>query len=466
MCGLVGMAGSISAKEEKMFRDMLICNAIRGLDSAGVAFVGVQPSATAVTEKVTGSSQNLWEWGMSDLMTQRGIAKQRQKVMIGHNRAATYGLVNDENAHPFNFDHITGVHNGSLTHWTDLEGYADFDVDSMAIFKTIADKGIDHCWKNFYGAAALVWWDESDDSLNLIHNSQRPLFVAWSEDEKTIFWSSEDWIIDGLADKHGVKLREDTEDNPNLFELKDDVLHKFKPTPTACPLVEVRELEKKAAPTYGKGGNTAMGGQPYRPANRVWKSPSYKKSKVSPIINAWWAQDLLKADKSVRGKSFRVITGVDSIENERSFKYLLCETEDGERLEIYPDRLEEFEQYVHALTLGEVTGEITERPRVKTVVSKNKTTKFYRVSARGVRRKFSVKRSEQLLYKTFRGALVTKEEWHIAVNMSNKGDCAFCGNPLDIVDHAAHEWLDTGDILCEYCKDDDELKQVLIGRRT
>ena len=465
MCGLVGIAGDINSKEQKMFRDMLICNAIRGLDSAGIALVSTTPNASPIVEKAVGATQNLWDWGVSKEMCDRGLVKKPQKVMVGHNRAATFGEVTEENAHPFVFDHITGVHNGSLIDWRDLEGYTEFDVDSMAIFKTIAEKGIDHCWKNFTGAAALVWWDEKEETLNLIHNNQRPLFVAWSKDEKTIFWSSEDWIISGLAKKHKIDLREDTKEKPNLFELKEHYLHVFKPTATTCPLVEVRELEKKKMSTVWRVGRGPIGGRfsyyKYIPPKE--SKTKYKVRRKSPIINTWWAEDCAKADKSMRGKVFEVLSSVDSIKGGRPFKYLLCQTEDGDRLEIYPDRLEEFEQYVDALKKGEVLGVITERPRIEILKGDKVDVVAYKVSSRGVQREFNLKSGKEALYKSFRGARVTKDEWTVAVEMSNKGDCAWCGNPLDIAEHEEHEWMDSGDILCGPCSKDVDLKKIMVN---
>ena len=58
MCGLVGVAGDINNKFEKLFKVLLQIDVIRGADSTGVAFVN--NSNVSSVHKETGPPQFLW----------------------------------------------------------------------------------------------------------------------------------------------------------------------------------------------------------------------------------------------------------------------------------------------------------------------------------------------------------------------------------------------------------------------
>lgn len=235
MCGIVGVSGNLYAKHAKVFRDMLCFDYIRGVDSTGVAVVPMTLGAEPIVEKELGHPGNLWDWNQSQIFDERGLCSTVKRVMIGHNRHATLGRVNVDNAHPFTYDHITGVHNGSLRDWSDLEGYAENEVDSKSIFQTIAAKGIDHCWKNFVGAAALVWWDNKEGTLNLIRNAERPLWMCYNKDGNVLFWASEKWMILAATSKERsdipLMLKKDEEGKDtnvyDIFQLKPHHLHTF-----------------------------------------------------------------------------------------------------------------------------------------------------------------------------------------------------------------------------------------------
>ena len=241
----------------KVFRDMLIFDQVRGFDSTGVAMVGV--GKDPIVEKELDGPDNLWNFGDSQLFDTRGVSKISRRVAIGHNRAATVGKVVKENAHPFTFGHITGCHNGSLEYWDELEKDDNdqrFDVDSKAIFQTIARKGIEHTWKSFYGAAALVWWDSEQETLNFIRNSERPLYMAYSANKDILLWASEDWMIRIAAARHNLTLAKfegsyKNRDNQDIkytydtFSMRVDTHFAFKVTQNSVAMVEERELEKK-----------------------------------------------------------------------------------------------------------------------------------------------------------------------------------------------------------------------------
>ena len=116
-------------------------------------------------------------------------------VFMGHNRAATKGVINAVNAHPYEYDHIVGCHNGTLSmpSWRDLEEKIGEQtaVDSMAIIKCIAMFGIEETVPLLQGAWALVWFNKQDNTLNFLRNKERTFWMGFSEDHDKIFWASE-----------------------------------------------------------------------------------------------------------------------------------------------------------------------------------------------------------------------------------------------------------------------------------
>jgi hypothetical protein len=91
-------------------------------------------------------------WGVLNLQT-KGVLRELGKVTKGvhkfcmlpealcHTRFATTGAVTIENAHPFEYKHIIGAHNGVVeNHWQlNSMKQREFNVDSQQIFAHIAD---------------------------------------------------------------------------------------------------------------------------------------------------------------------------------------------------------------------------------------------------------------------------------------------------------------------------------------
>ena len=82
-------------------------------------------------------------------------------------------------------------------------------MDSKILFSHLDHTGdINEIWKNADGAMALVWWDKEKKTLQMIRNKQRPLFVAYGEDDKSIFWASEEWMLYIATSRNSVKIKE------------------------------------------------------------------------------------------------------------------------------------------------------------------------------------------------------------------------------------------------------------------
>ena len=235
MCGVVGIAGNLFAREELTMKRLLLLDSLRGMDSTGLAAVRMGGTKVEIAKQATHCFNLYDRKSFIDALN-----SNTSLAFIGHNRAATSGLVRDANAHPFQIEHITGVHNGTLEDKDKkmLEDWIGekFNVDSEALFAAIAKfgvkevipkltKGRDH----YKGAWSLVWWDSNEKTLNFLRNEHRPLWYCYSEDFKQIFWASEFWMLDVALQKAGTYtlFKKESEKSPGksfrFFQTEADV---------------------------------------------------------------------------------------------------------------------------------------------------------------------------------------------------------------------------------------------------
>lgn len=483
MCGLVGMAGNLYQSHNKMFRDMLLMDVVRGWDSTGILAVSCKDRELAM-EKMVGCPPDLWEFFNSKILDYKGIPDGFNRLLMGHNRAATYGKITDDNAHPFEFDHIIGAHNGSLTDWKDLEGYSKFDVDSKAVFLTIAEKGIEHCWKNFLGAAALTWWDDDYDTINLIRNEQRPLYLAYSKQGDAIFWASEPWMILSAARRNKIDLKVMDEDlyekfNKGEKDLKDynpeDIysillkahnLHTFSVSHNNVKLEEVKELEKKSVVM----GYTGYGSNGYQ--------AGYKSNNP---INHGWAAGSVKGDKVWRGQLIKLITTAEVWEGGQFNRWATFEFDDGSRIKVFPQHYNDWTSLKSkSNSPGNYYYNVKARPRY-ILDSKGKPTemiisfdhlevvKYVMPNQTAVSNNLTVfeggKDDEAVLkYKYQNGQLISSKRWdQIMDAMKPKGRCVTCENPLEKEDHEGIKWLKPTEAICPDCAKDPMIVGDLMG---
>jgi predicted glutamine amidotransferase len=183
MCGLVGMAGDINKKEKQAFDLLLMLDEKRGPHSTGV--LSVNNSDHKVVKRAMPAYDFIDSKGYNKIMS------ATTRVLLGHNRWATQGAINSENAHPFHHGHIIGAHNGTLKNQSLLVDSRDFEVDSENLIHSLNEVGVHSTWGSLSGAAALVWWDTDTNQINMMRNSERPLSYTTSKDGKSLFWASE-----------------------------------------------------------------------------------------------------------------------------------------------------------------------------------------------------------------------------------------------------------------------------------
>jgi len=229
LCGMVGFAGKIGVNEEKAFKTMLFLDELRGKHSTGVAFMqgfNEKPEFKVVKEAVRGA-----EFVEKKEFTQ--ALARKSYVLIGHNRWATQGAINAENAHPFEFDNIIGAHNGSLK-WGWKEAFHDSfkrEVDSEALYAELNHSNTQAMWEKLNGAAALTWLDKRDNTVHFLRNKERPLFWATANKGETLVWASEPWMIHVGCGREGVELDKNpvevAVDTEYVFDVKMKWGHKL-----------------------------------------------------------------------------------------------------------------------------------------------------------------------------------------------------------------------------------------------
>lgn len=202
MCGIVGVISKskvgIFNNQLDIFKQMFFANMLRGTDGAGM-FYNDEKSVTIVKGPVTSLEMMQWK-SFKAAMTD---AIKEGQFVIGHNRAATRGNLTFKNTHPFNEDHITLVHNGTLISHKNLD--EKVEVDSHAICTHMAKNGYYETIKNIDGAFALVWYNDKEKKLYLTRNTQRPLYLVETDN----FWvvSSELKLAEWILDRNNTKVK-------------------------------------------------------------------------------------------------------------------------------------------------------------------------------------------------------------------------------------------------------------------
>lgn len=239
MCGIVGIVSKqwngLNAFHADIFKDLLIADSVRGLDSTGVFSIDCknrgQLLKQAVDPHVFLRNPDTKQW-------LNGTPSYR--LMVGHNRKATSGAVVSRNAHPFLEGHIMLVHNGMVFDHSKLNADKEVDVDSHALCHKFVEVGAEEAIGQVRGAFALVWYDLKQRALFFWRNKERPLSLM-ERNQDLIFASEMDmmeWIMD-REDRSSQVIRS--------WELPPNSLVKITFDPWK---ITTKELKEKPLPVF------------------------------------------------------------------------------------------------------------------------------------------------------------------------------------------------------------------------
>ncbi len=293
MCGIIGGAGRIYKPGEDMVMQLLMLDTQRGPHSTGLMSVD-KIHGQAQTVKCVGTP-----WDLVEVPAFDKLWKRSHKVLLGHNRWATRGKITARNAHPFTHGHITGVHNGTLRDQKLLTNHKNFEVDSDNIFHDINANGAEETIKTLDGAYCLVWFNGKEQTINFIRNHERTMYIAKSKDGFSMYWASEQWMLNVAAMKSRVDI-----EPPYLLPI--NLLTSFKvtgqdviPAEDSGKVVEGYE-RPLAHGNYWTGGTTGNG-----------KPKEVVEFEVIGEKNSSYSRSYMRTDGEVisgehKGKSIRV----------------------------------------------------------------------------------------------------------------------------------------------------------------
>ena len=250
MCGHVGIAGKLEFKDEATMKRLLLYDFFRGPDSTG--FAALRNNGDTHVAKIASHPLDLFD----SKRFNTALSGHNSTIFLGHNRLATKGVINHTNAHPYEFDHIIGAHNGTLekASWDAIEEAVGekFDVDSMAIVAGIAKLGIEKVAPLLQGAWALVWIDKKENTLNFLRNKERSFWFSYTKNFDRLFWASEYPIIESAVKMslQGYELHTDPEKGYRFWQTEENWWYRFdidllKKGGTEKPKPKVKELKGK-----------------------------------------------------------------------------------------------------------------------------------------------------------------------------------------------------------------------------
>tara|TARA_R100001460_G_scaffold28324_2_gene56795 strand:- start:15665 stop:16723 length:1059 start_codon:yes stop_codon:yes gene_type:complete len=224
MCGIYGIAKSptpYTSRQlkvvKKVLRDIAIDSETRGSHSSGIARVGAN---TRIYKSLLPSSKfvDTKEYNQSVKSL-----KDESYILLGHTRFATEGAIVKSNAHPFRVGDVVGAHNGCVYNIEEMQGKLDKQcpVDSQLIFKAINDKdNIQEAVKDFDSDFALSFVKKNPMVLHLCRETNRPLYIAYVPEYKTMFYASESAFIEDALFDSGIK-------NVDVYSLNKNTLYSF-----------------------------------------------------------------------------------------------------------------------------------------------------------------------------------------------------------------------------------------------
>jgi hypothetical protein len=217
MCGLVGLFGNnLISNDLAAFEQMLITSSLRGPHSTGVG-IAINTKKKGPFISYYKSAENPYSLiQKKEFQDWFNPKKNKAIAFLGHNRYATVGRIIGANAHPFMHKNILLTHNGSIWNAKELtknlvaseKDYKDFDVDSEHATFLMAHRGAGFSIPKFTGGFAISWFDVKHETMNLVRNSQKPLWIACHKFRDAFYYASERDMLLWLLKRNNIDIGE------------------------------------------------------------------------------------------------------------------------------------------------------------------------------------------------------------------------------------------------------------------
>ena len=247
MCGIIGYMtlkdDDRTLSKEKFFREALFTDTLRGNDSTGIMSV----KGDAFT----------WAWSKQAVpaykfITEKSFFEREVKTWcaVGHNRAATVGDVNTDNAHPFQHGPIILVHNGTLRSTYVLpHDNKKIQVDSELIAYNLSQEAPEDANKvldKLSGAFALVWFDNRDESVNFVRNSERPMHFGINRMNDLLLFASDGFLLNFCSQR----LNDASARPRDIYQLGTHQWLKYKKGSLVPEVTKVNPFIPACTPTH------------------------------------------------------------------------------------------------------------------------------------------------------------------------------------------------------------------------
>lgn len=434
MCGLIGLASNQDwrgAGDRRSFmRDGLVMSSLRGSHSTGIALVPKDPSKDdAIIYK-----RAIHPF---DFVDTKSFEKHLNRIddyryILGHTRWATIGKINQETAHPFHYDGVYMIHNGTLVDWRQLVPDQKFVSDSEALCYMLAEWGPEETFGKVQGAFAVVWSDR-EGRLHLIRNDERTLSFATIKDEDTVVFASEVGMLKWCAARSGLPIDTIYSLDPGhlltlMPEGKLADWHYQKIKLAKKPVARIQQVGFMGDTTATTG--TVDAGSVHRMmANLRSRYPAGKTIRftISECVQ-----------KSKKGKEVGLVRGYSE-----DGDWTVVESVEGVQLEKID------KDYVYT---GKVHAYIFQGNLPSLIVNKIRKTAdedpwLQEQEAMDAEEKADAK-DDMILGPS--GKLVTEAEW---LRLTRYG-CSFCSMHLDVEDAEDVHWTSQDQPLCTRCLDD------------
>lgn len=208
MCGLFGVVNALeisgpSAKSRELFLNAATyLSALRGTDGTGFCLAG--PKGTQVYKDPIAT------WNFIQTYQYQSVIKalSDSNVIIGHARSKTIGAASHTNTHPFEANHITLAHNGTLNNMYQLPNYVQGTTDSEVIAINMSRIGEKETLELLEGSYALTWYNKEKGTFNIARNDHRTLYTAMDEEKQIMYYMSDSEMLRFALYQGNIKINQ------------------------------------------------------------------------------------------------------------------------------------------------------------------------------------------------------------------------------------------------------------------